>query len=295
MKPIDLKVINKVRQGDLTSLEIRLWGKVTIVEDEESCWEWQGARHEGTGNNHGMISFANPDTGVRGATSVHRVVFYVVYGVMPNTARHTCDNPPCARPSHVLDGTQADNIADMDARGRRRVTEDQRGLLNPNAVLTEDLVRVARRLYRQGLPVGEITETLGFDNDSAVRAAINGTSWGHIVDVPPVATEERRSFGGKLTTTQIEEIRTRRAAGERPRDLAILYGVEPSNISYLTRDQHPPRTSTKRAVPFTDEQIQEIRTLGRTKRSYADIGRDYGVTGPTIGKIVRRNIYRHVD
>lgn len=295
MKSIDQKVIEKVGNDSLSKLERRLWQKVSFIEDEDSCWEWMGARHSGVGSNHGMISFTHPTTGKSGATSVHRVVYYLTYGVMPNIARHTCDNPPCTRPSHVLDGTQADNIADMDARGRRRVTEDQRGLLNPNAILTEELVRVARRLYRQGMPAGKVAETLGFNNDSAVRAAINGTSWGHITDVPPVATEERRSPGGKLTTGQIEEIRRRRAAGERPRDLAVEYGVEPSNISYLTRDQREKRVSTKRSVPFTDDQVREIRELGRTGRSYADIGRDFSVTGPTIGKIVRRDIYRHVD
>lgn len=294
MRDIDLRVISKVRQGNLTTLEERLWKKVAIVEDERSCWEWLGFRHKGVGNSHGMIRFTHPVTEKSGPTSVHRVVYYLTYGVMPNVARHTCDNPPCARPSHVLDGTQADNIADMDARGRR-VIHEQYGEVNPNAVLTEELVRVARRLYRQGMPAGKVAETLGFDNDSAVRAAINGTSWGHVTDVPPVATEERRSPGGKLTTGQIEEIQRRRAAGERPRDLAREYGVEPSNISYLTRDQREKRVSTKRAVPFTDDQVREIRTLGRTGRSYADIGRDFGMTGPTIGKIVRRDIYRHVD
>lgn len=33
---------------------------------------------------------------------------------------HTCDNPPCCNGKHLAEGTQAENIADMDAKGRRR-------------------------------------------------------------------------------------------------------------------------------------------------------------------------------
>lgn len=33
-------------------------------------------------------------------------------------ARHTCDNPPCMRPDHIVPGTQVDNNVDRDSRGR---------------------------------------------------------------------------------------------------------------------------------------------------------------------------------
>lgn len=33
---------------------------------------------------------------------------------------HSCDTPACVNPAHLSVGTQLENIAQMDARGRRR-------------------------------------------------------------------------------------------------------------------------------------------------------------------------------
>jgi len=35
------------------------------------------------------------------------------------SALHSCDTPRCCNPDHLREGTQKENIADMDARGRR--------------------------------------------------------------------------------------------------------------------------------------------------------------------------------
>ena len=43
--------------------------------------------------------------------------------------RHTCDNPACINPDHLILGTQKDNVKDMLERDRFR---DARGEKNPN-------------------------------------------------------------------------------------------------------------------------------------------------------------------
>jgi hypothetical protein len=39
---------------------------------------------------------------------------------------HRCDNPPCINPEHLFLGTQADNNADRDAKGRCRVAHGEK-------------------------------------------------------------------------------------------------------------------------------------------------------------------------
>lgn len=49
---------------------------------------------------------------------VHRVVFELVNGYLPEVVRHTCDNPKCLNPTHLVAGTALDNVRDRVARGR---------------------------------------------------------------------------------------------------------------------------------------------------------------------------------
>lgn len=51
----------------------------------------------------------------------HRAAYEAVNGRPPPgfVVMHTCDNPSCVAPTHLVPGTQLDNIRDMIAKGRR--------------------------------------------------------------------------------------------------------------------------------------------------------------------------------
>ena len=93
------------------SLERRIMDVGFTVTDS-GCWEWKGPRHSNHG--YGTISFK------KRRLRVHRAMYEMIHGPLAPglLVRHTCDNPPCANPAHLISGTAADNSRDMVERGR---------------------------------------------------------------------------------------------------------------------------------------------------------------------------------
>ena len=76
-----------------------------------ACKEWLGAK---AGRGYGQRK-------VDGRwVYVHRLTWEEAHGSIPvgMVVMHTCDNPPCYELEHLRLGTQADNVADMRAKGR---------------------------------------------------------------------------------------------------------------------------------------------------------------------------------
>jgi hypothetical protein len=107
------------------------------------CWIWLG-----TVSNMGHGRFMNGDGEVVGA---HRVSYELFVGPIPDGAFicHKCDVPSCVNPSHLFAGTQADNMRDCAAKGRRA-----RGRKHHWAVLTDEQVRAIRLDRRMGKEIG---------------------------------------------------------------------------------------------------------------------------------------------
>ncbi len=95
------------------AIAARFWAKVDR-QDDSSCWEWQGAK---VSQGYGWLSI-----GHNHQEYAHRMAWELVYGPIPEGIQvcHHCDNPPCVNPVHLWLGTQTDNIADRDRKGRHR-------------------------------------------------------------------------------------------------------------------------------------------------------------------------------
>ena len=92
-------------------LRDRFWPKVQINGPNE-CWPWMAFRLP---KGYGTISLGSAKSGKAYA---HRVAFFLTHGRWPNIGRHSCDNPPCCNPAHILDGSRSDNARDSVSRGR---------------------------------------------------------------------------------------------------------------------------------------------------------------------------------
>jgi len=119
--------------------------------------------------------------GFNGRTSrANRVAWELTYGPIPEglVVCHRCDNRRCVNPAHLFLGTVADNVRDMDQKGRRRACrgEDRR-----NAKLTEHHVRVIRYLRDNGVSLSQRRQAEMFGvNHTTIERIGTRREWGHV-------------------------------------------------------------------------------------------------------------------
>lgn len=142
----------------------KIWSLVRIGSPDE-CWPWLGGFWW---NGYARIRWKGK------GRRAHVVIWSEENGRDPLPGmliRHSCDNPPCCNPAHLLEGTQADNMADMVARGR-----STGGERNPSAKLTADDVRTIRILIELGMDNLEIAGIFGVTRPTITRIE-TGKAW----------------------------------------------------------------------------------------------------------------------
>jgi hypothetical protein len=100
---------------DFSPVRLEQFWRRVVLHKADQCWRWVGAKdplgygHFGLGTMKQWIY-------------AHRFSCQLEHGEIPEglIVRHSCDNPGCVNPRHLLVGTQRDNMRDMYERGRAR-------------------------------------------------------------------------------------------------------------------------------------------------------------------------------
>lgn len=130
------------------------------------CWLWLGSQdRKGYG-------FARVSGRTMGA---HRASYRAFVGSVPDGMQvcHRCDVRACVNPAHLFLGTNAENVADREAKGRGG---DRRGESNNSAKLTAADVIEIRRCLRAGQTGASLAREYRM-SEGAIADIKHGRKW----------------------------------------------------------------------------------------------------------------------
>lgn len=198
--------------------DVRFWAQ---VQKGDGCWEWQGFRD---GDGYGSFW----DTGR--SQRAHRWALAESLGrpLLPGVqACHRCDNPPCVRPDHLFEGTNAENSADRASKGRTGGFASRKGQAHTQAKLTSEAVEDLRTLYAAGAAYEDVIELSGL-SESVVHRLLRGQIW--------------KSAGGPVYPDSLldrdrEWVCRLADAGRKPSEIVKIAGVPRTSV-YRYRKQN---------------------------------------------------------
>ncbi len=141
------------------------------IRTETGCLLWPGALAKD--GRYGTVSYLDR------THRVHKLVYELGKGEwLPDgiNVLHSCDTPLCIEPSHLFEGTTADNVADKVRKNRQAAGE----LCNhPHRILSEEDIPWIRDNYAAGVSVFELANKLTCSK-SAIYYVLNRRTWKHV-------------------------------------------------------------------------------------------------------------------
>ncbi|MCC7061058.1 MAG: HNH endonuclease, partial [Burkholderiaceae bacterium] len=131
------------------------------VNKTDSCWVWTGALLK-TG--YGSIRVNHK------SERAHRISYVLTHGSIPEGAilRHSCDNPRCVNPDHLISGTKRENTLDAIERGQHVTGERHK-----NAKLTAADVVTIRYALATGTTGRELAAKYKVDAKTISNIKLN--------------------------------------------------------------------------------------------------------------------------
>lgn len=266
-----------------------------LADPITGCWNWQRAKSQGYGVQHqgGRKHYA------------HRLYYEQAFGAIPEGAviDHLCRNPSCVNPAHLEAVTPAENLQRGET-AQRFINYPKRRL--PPCVLPEFMP--AELEAERWLPVVGFEGLYEISHLGRVRSL-------HFPS--PRILRPTGASGLLLYTLRRNKSPHYRKAhvlvaaaflGPRPEGYEISHedgdraNNRPENLAYVTpaenmrhaaARQQMPRGQRNASAKLTESQVREIRSLAGSL-SQEKIAAQFGVTQPLIGKIIRRQAWKHV-
>lgn len=187
----------------------RFWAKVDKTDD---CWLWASQLRNG----YGLFRLNGK------VVSAHRLSYEMHIGSAEGfQVRHTCDNPPCVNPEHLILGNAKANSDDKMDRDRHNFTFTNAQVVDLRSrPITVTMCR-------------DIAKEFSVSTEM-IKALLTGETYSWVdgaINLPPQFT------GWKLTPEQVEEIQEalKTAKWGDQGKLAKRYGVTQGTISHIKK------------------------------------------------------------
>lgn len=263
---LEMKALPKLNRQQ----QARFESYIPLNPDPDECWEWESC----------ITNAGYPSFGIgQDKFYAHRLMYCQHYGKDPGDLHvlHNCDNPKCMNPNHLFLGTDADNQADKQEKGRDFKSDDT----YCSASLTSEQIVAIRESTDTNI---DLANKYGM-SDGSISLIKSGKTYVSVGG--PIGVE--RVNQPKLNEEQVHEIRQ---SSDSLRSLASEYGVDRNVIKKIKNGSgyqwvpwlpNETRMSGKqvsgRKPTTTNEQVQEILT---SDLNNAELSRKLGLNQDTI-------------
>lgn len=151
---------------------------------DSGCWTWKGSK---TKKGYGTMHFKHYE-GFGAVVLAHRAVYSICVGTIHAgmSILHKCDNPPCCRPDHLFQGTDADNADDKVSKGRQargQAVRKNHSHLKGEVIATARLSALEVMEIRRADAAGESPRAIAkrYEMSSTeIAMIVSGKVWKHL-------------------------------------------------------------------------------------------------------------------
>ncbi len=212
----------------------RFWNKIKTPANEDDCWEWTAFKDK---DGYGKLSLRERN---RKSYSAHRFSYELYNNIIlppDQMVCHSCDNPSCVNPNHLMLGDAKTN--EQDAVNKNRHSH---GSTHGNSVLSDDLVReiLIKICNNEFQNVNQIANQYNIDR-TVISGILTGEIWTHITNQLQTPLSQIRDmivqtkYENALNTDKVKDIKQRIKNGEANRAIAIIYKVDTHMIYEIKR------------------------------------------------------------